>query len=858
MIRSAPKPTDSENNSFHPYIYQIITEVIQERNLNIKIEKQFLSPTGPIDLVLINNANNKVFLLIEVKRSIQSVRGAGRRQARDYWNNLGSRTENPYYCVTNIELTELFRNDPKRATTKSQMVYLDTALAGDLVHSTPTDLHINYKRTINEIFDIILDLKDYHYGSNIAEFENILHETIHDRAHWHKVFIPFSYNYIRGAYLNPRNQKTINLKSIGFYQYNAERICNVMSKINFKEIFTPPIPNRNDECFKHLVIDSAFESGKDFGTGDDVSEIVNNAAINSLPVDERLGIVETDSELANLLAIITEKYSSQPLKEGECLLDPASGSGRLLTAYINTFYQGNFNPQNVIAIEKNAIFKETLSLRLGLCLLKNISPISTPQIFIQPLEKISAENLINVKRVLMNPPFISGVQSKDLKKDIIARYQQHTKKESRFKKGQFAFEIPFLELLTEMVIDGATIGTIFPSNHLYRKGTSAFREFLLDKFKIKCIVRYPRLGLFKENIKSTVILIGEKNCQNNIVDFIDISTPLSNIDLNNIINKKNITDENISINKVPYQSLIDNINNGWQDFWERSEEWAQYYNGLKSACSLLRENNGIKIKRGTLGNSGNTPLTVIKKLGYAFHSSVPKNWLLPVINNSDESMPFLMNSMDFVHSTFVPPASAYEIDTQDNLLLKSIINDYIMHPFKNEGSQQKKIKSDVTIIKNIKADNKIFKKGVVLLPRGTRRFGKISLINVEECCVSTNFITLTSKIPEENIILASWLFSIFGQCQLEYNSVSQEGMRKLEIKNLNNFFIPILSKIKNKDIQEISKPIYYKTPIDYSMPIIRDIDKVWAEICFGNDADSMLNACYSSLCLMAEIRLNLE
>src|SRR5208283_4955634 len=115
---SLPSYSSPENTHFHPVLMAVLEQVINKRGLtHLKVKRQYPSPTGPIDLVLFNEATHKVLLPIEMKRTQSSVRGGGRRQARDYWTNLGSECETLFYCVSNLELTELFRNDQHRPKT---------------------------------------------------------------------------------------------------------------------------------------------------------------------------------------------------------------------------------------------------------------------------------------------------------------------------------------------------------------------------------------------------------------------------------------------------------------------------------------------------------------------------------------------------------------------------------------------------------------------------------------------------------------------------------------------------------------------------------------------------------------------
>ena len=61
-----PSYSSPETKSFHPVFEQALKELLNKKNLSgaIKIEREFSTPTGPVDFALIDNSTNKVILLI--------------------------------------------------------------------------------------------------------------------------------------------------------------------------------------------------------------------------------------------------------------------------------------------------------------------------------------------------------------------------------------------------------------------------------------------------------------------------------------------------------------------------------------------------------------------------------------------------------------------------------------------------------------------------------------------------------------------------------------------------------------------------------------------------------------------------
>jgi hypothetical protein len=186
-----PSYSSPENTNFHPVFKFAMEAVLVARGLNyIVVQSQYFSPTGPIDLVLFNKSTNKVILPIELKRTQSNVRGGGRRQARDYWVNLASECETPFYCVSNLELIELFRNDSCRPKTSAQRVVLKKPIVG-ILSSTPEDeFYDQLKICLNEILDLVTGVISFTYINGLPEFQTSLENSITNLDQWHKLFVP--------------------------------------------------------------------------------------------------------------------------------------------------------------------------------------------------------------------------------------------------------------------------------------------------------------------------------------------------------------------------------------------------------------------------------------------------------------------------------------------------------------------------------------------------------------------------------------------------------------------------------------------------------------------------------------------
>lgn len=107
---------------------------------------------------------------------------------------------------------------------------------------------------------------------------------------------------------------------------------------------------------------------------------------------------------------------------------------------------------------------------------------------------------------------------------------------------------------------------------------------------------------------------------------------------------------------------------------------------------------------------------------------------------------------------------------------------------------------------------------------------------------------------EEALMLSTWMTTIFYQLICEVTSKDQEGMRKMEVADINTTFIPQLDMISLNTrirINEIKDAIVF---LNLKNPEIRDVDKIWAEELFGDEANEILETAQSLLSFLAHRR----
>jgi len=127
----------------------------------------------------------------------------------------------------------------------------------------------------------------------------------------------------------------------------------------------------------------------------------------------------------------------------------------------------------------------------------------------------------------------------------------------------------------------------------------------------------------------------------------------------------------------------------------------------------------------------------------------------------------------------------------------------------------------------------------VLLPRGIRSLGRVYL-TTENTVVSTNFVVLSLESELEAKLIVTWISSIFYQLICEVNGKQQEGMRKMEVADIESTFMPIIACLSAFEIESLVTTFDDIEFLNLNRPDIRNVDILWAEILFGSDSQNRL------------------
>lgn len=836
MVNAFPRYNDDEVKVFHPFFEHCAKEAIKRINLDNDLRvvhhRSFNGIT--VDFSIERIKSKRIVLLVEVKRTKSAVESTRyRHQALSYRKEADHLCETPYYILTNIENTDLFRYDSNKPRVSSQLIKGSPFSCGVFNTTSLSQFVEAYVDCLCDIISISIEDKG-DYDQNLDFLHNHLESKVGNYEEWHTALMPFSFEYIRGAAFN-YNQlnekiKTSNWKAADSYIAAPVRLSEKGRQIDFSHVFKEPYPAPNDTySFQQVLLDSAYHNGKARGKGDDISEVIYDLLAPRGP-----GIVETDQELASLLAVLSRIELNRSLQDSEMIADPAAGSGRLLTAAASAAFP-EINPGMIWANEIEPYFSEALSLRLGLHFGESISVDNCPRITIENIASLDKENFADTKVVLLNPPYISGIYSKDKRRVIAEAIERLSSVKSKTNYGQIGLEGPFLELIVNLVPDDTIIAAIMPFSLLTRKSKEVqlYRNFLLNEFGLSIVCCYPREGLFENVIKRTCIFVGRKNSNRSKIKWIDISSPIERLDLHkmqqSLLNEQRLFTHNV----LDSQYLTNNIESGWiNDTKKTAKEWfLKTFSGKTDQISTIFSG----IKRGASGNSGSADLSAIPIKKYeSLIDKIPKLNQAPAINNAEGLQKYLTKEN-------APCISPLIIQGEQNYFSVDLIESYISikEKIKSSGKQAKAPLTFDKVMNSISKDVKMFPEWSVLIPRSVRIAGNIAILRVPYN-VSTNFLVVNCQNEMNAITTASWLFSVFGQIQMEFLCNDQEGARKLEKNEISKLHIPNnLNEIGSKFLVDLKKAFESSDPINYKNIQLRDIDKLWAGILYEN-ADQIL------------------
>jgi len=689
----------------------------------------------------------------------------------------------------------------------------------------------------------------YKYLTTLEQFETFMRNLVNDNKKWKSSLVVLLYEYIRGAFL------TIKRKDlpydVRFFRNDIERICNEAAAVNFKEIFSFSPQNFESRiAVANDVLENILNFGKQNISGDSIADLLHSIISSDKEHD---GEVATDLDLARVVAALAKSITGA-IADSSFICDPAAGSGKLVSSAADIF---EVMPNQIKANDVNERLLELLSLRIGLNYSEIISNCNSALISDYHVADLPADYFDDVA-VVMNPPFVAGINCGERKQAILKKIHKIKGQKATTDVGQMSLEGVFLELICNQCKPNTVISCVFPKSHLVARGKEAveIRKLLLNDFGLKAVFSYPEEGRFEGVVKGTCVLLGQIGSPVESVKFISSISLVEDIDLNlfgDVISQDFALDNFASITPgidcmaTKKQQLVKDVKNGWRQVCREFDDATKFQQSHfvtsdKLAKISCTDKHDFPRKRGPAGNGGASDL-LMADIGKGLHN---KFNTLPV---------FAAMKKARVDTLFVSEGDTVCFDAEqiNDDELSAVVDFYISLP-KRESQQQRKIKSKDDLIRLMKStSSKPTPKYATLLPRAIRALGRAYVVE-SKVVVSTNFVVFPARNKDDASILASWFTTIFYQLICEINAKPQEGMRKMEVGDIEETFVPILSKIALEQRAEIIEEVANIEFFALNNPVIRKTDEIWAKVLFGGDAPIRLAEAKRLLGFLANTR----
>lgn len=405
-------------------------------------------------------------------------------------------------------------------------------------------------------------------------------------------------------------------------------------------------------------------------------------------------------------------------------------------------------------------------------------------------------------------------------------------------------EGPFIELVSTLAKEGTVIAAIIPNTHLTTKGDAsiAIRTMLLNDFGLQLIFNYPQEKLFEGVTQNTSIVIGVKGSHPNGVLYLYSNEIVSEIDastISEILESGFSTEELANIDNqfegclFSKEKLEQMIYDGWQ-IVNMTRHYAQKFVQANISTSRLliplSDSEFKDYQRGKIGNEGCTGLLYLNAKD-PFLTKAHKHMkghLAAGLNNAK----FNKVELGAGESIF------FNVKGMTDCQIRKVVDMFIEEEDAKNKKQRRNKKSPEDYVSILKKESeRVSPPHSVMLPRMIRSNGRV-FVSDRPTFVSTNFFVIEADEMGAKI-LASWFSTIFYQLECEAYGNNRKGLRKLEKEDYEPLHVPVTSEFSEDEKQRIlSTPI--SEFINLRSPQARDVDRVWAEILFGDDADELM------------------
>jgi N-6 DNA Methylase len=694
------------------------------------------------------------------------------------------------------------------------------------------------------------------FHTNYIALKNILAlpEPISKELTLYELFRLLAYAYLKDFYtqtdsVNASHFRNYPAKNTTLAQF-ATSLANNYDRIiqlDFKQIFSNH-PNQAQRIFPENFSANYFNYFKDLiqcfvqhnnnAVADNSSpSYVFNLLTSKIYDKEELhrkGKIMSDSELSNLLAVLCIDTHTAKIIDPGCgdgsLLDAAYDQINFLASSVNQLKTHNQILEQLDGIEIDPFLSQLSAFRL---LSKNLNQVNNEteaNISIGDVFLTARSNQYDV--VLMNPPFLRNdnpeapITAADKVKMIEAINAQGLNCfVSNASQPNLYFY--FTNFVWQYLIDNGKAGIILMAKFLNNKDGKHLKQFLLDK--VEAIISYPR-KYFQDVVVTTVIVILKKGNNSNNVSFLKVSDEhiLLNPDkIKSILQLENDTKTpSFKLKVVPRNTLVP------------SENWLKYlqdsnYDNLSNLDILVNiEHHFSDISRGGAESSGASTIIFPSFDPFSNNYFGLGKRLTPVqinagIQRTKINMPAALNGNvsygiqnNFERRNYILSTFDIEIDKAFQFPTRADINTINALPLAQQANQDLVNFFNICIgefglkkwrmIVNNAFRNTIIPK--ILIPRADRTKHCVYFNPHNDSLVlSTNFFYCNELRNQNNTVtdvqqykfITAFLLSSFGQIQFELNANNQEGLRKLEGFQINQFKIPDLTKFSQSEILSV-------------------------------------------------------
>ncbi len=842
---------ESEVRKFHPLCEEALTKAIDNLGLSSVYEAKHHMYTGSLemDYVVVNKNTGKYLCVVEVKRTPSDVQSTRYQfQAQSYVQMNIANNEKPFYVITNLEKLISFRYNASKPSVHQQMLEPGLESICDFTVDDEATIVIKLVPVFQRLLDNFINDR-YAELTTLDDFVTFMKGSITNNQQWKSNMAVMMYEYIRGAFNTVHKSAPTITYNVSRFAGDVEQICIEANRVDFDGIFLYNASNYLPRLvLSSTMLSDLYNYGKNNVSGDAIADALHEAISENKRHD---GEVATDLELANLASTVAKMINGN-ISQGKKICDPAAGSGNLISSAIKVF---SLEANQIVANDINPKLLELLSLRLGLNYPTTISRICAPLVTNEDICSLNQSDFVDVEVVLLNPPFVAGINCVNRKAAFFNKIRNLKGSKAITEVGQQNLGAVFLETVCCLVPAGTTIACIFPKAQLTERGDEAvaFRKLLLETFGLHGIFNYSGVGLFEMVHEETCILIGKKGQTAHDIKVYSSDVPVADIDLHaletysgtyNSANFAQITSD-IEAREFSLSDLQNSIEDGWRIVNSEMSEAITFIdsNILRNPKITLITNTTNTYRKGQVGVTGGTDLMFFDSLP-ALYDKYHNQVILEDGMRNAKCDRFILDHGDVKFLNF---------NTISIPLSNQIINDYIVQS-RPAGQQQRAVKTVAEWEKIAKKDGRVrFLENSVLVPTKLRRNGRVHVSNVP-LYVSTNFVVFTYPSQIDALIVGSYMSTIFYQLECEVNSKDHAGVRKAEVKDAITTHVPAVGALSQFEIDRLVANMSSVTFKDLNNPVIDEVDKIWAEILFGVDADARIQEARRLLRFLANRR----